>query len=80
MLWGNSLQNGNFSISGLFPNSKNYVLIDLKQELRKKRGDGVQCVELPPVGFLHFCQEPNINLLYMYFITLITQSTINWAR
>lgn len=36
MLWENSLQNGNFSIFGLFPNSKNYVLTDLKQELKEK--------------------------------------------
>ena len=35
-LWENSLQNGNFSIFGLFPNSKNYVLTDLKQELKEK--------------------------------------------
>ena len=36
MLWEHSLQNGNFSIFGLFPNSKNYVLTDLKQELKEK--------------------------------------------
>ena len=36
MLWENSLQNGNFSIFGLFPNSKNYVLTDLKQGLKEK--------------------------------------------
>ena len=36
MLWENSLQNGNFSIFGFFPNSKNYVLTDLKQELKEK--------------------------------------------
>ena len=36
MLWENSLQNGNFSIFGLFPNSKNYVLTDLKQKLKEK--------------------------------------------
>ena len=36
MLWENSLQNGNFEIFGLFPNSKNYVLTDLKQELKEK--------------------------------------------
>ena len=31
MLWENSLQNGNFEIFG-----KNYVLTDLKQELKEK--------------------------------------------
>jgi len=36
MLWENSLQNGNFSISGLFPNSKHCVLTDLKQGLKEK--------------------------------------------
>ena len=75
MLWENSLQNGNFSIFGLFPNSKNYVLTDLKQGLKEKiislSGDGVQCVKLSPVSFLHFCQEPNVNL-HMYCTCILS--------
>ena len=76
MLWENSLQNGNFSIFGLFPNSENYVLTDLKQELKEKNYLALRgwCSVCQTVSseFLHFCQEPNINLL-MYCTCILSR-------